>query len=434
MIKTFPIDFVRGALEFAFFKNRDNLEYFSDTDISIFSFYEHLASDGEVNRYVERYKDLIDQQNRAGLIGSGILSATSSTSMVNNKQVFISPFEWTCTIRCTLANRDKMLGTLYKAIEELRGRKTDIALFDNGKLQAVGTIGNANDNLVHDYDFIGSFSDDIITNAMLNTRLESIILDTSLGISVDYTKELFVFIEHKGKLELHKGNPTELEHTFDWEYVEDLLVEHNSFDKMKLSLSFTDLKATDPYTLNGLEYFEITFSGGATLTTKNVMLGNDLVKVRIAKNKIVVGDNSDYSFKVSSALVFYTLDPQEKASGNSAGTIENKLKSNFFKTNTHTDSIVITKNYTFVYDTNIELLNQWYNYASYGDNNLNSGALQQTSMTPNIIYTIREITNSWFDIKTKEFNAKIVEDIDISPTDSDVMTIGVSMQLQGDNN
>ena len=137
----FPIDYVRGALEFALFKNRDSTEYFSDDDIKFFTFYEHLASEDEVNRYVETYKQLVEQQNKTGLIGSGIISATSTTSIVNNKQVFACTFEWTCTIRCPIGDRDKMLGTLYKVFEELRGRKTDIACLDNGKLQAVGTIG-----------------------------------------------------------------------------------------------------------------------------------------------------------------------------------------------------------------------------------------------------------------------------------------------------
>jgi len=430
--KVFPIDYVRSAMEFALFKNRNSTEYFNDSDINIFTFYEHLASDEEVNRYVEKVQQLIEQQNREGLIGSGILSTTSTTSIINNKQVFISPFEWTCTIRCTLGNRDKMLDTLYKMFEELRGRKIDIACFDNGILQTVGTIGNGNDNLMHDYDYIGSFNVDTLTNEDIFNRLESIWENTDLGISVDKTHDLLFFLENNGKLELWKGISNGTTFT-NFEQVDKVIHSHDSFEKMKLSISFTDLKATDPYLLDGNEYFEISFGGGATLTTSNVMLGNDLVKVRIAKNKVVGA--TDYSFKENNALVFYTLDPQEKASGNSAGTIENKLKANYFKTNTHTDSVTITKQYTFVYNTNVALLNQWYDYASYGINDLgDGGSLKQTSMTPNIIYTIREITNSWFNIKIRTFDAKIVEDIDINDTDSDVMTIGVSMQVQGANN
>lgn len=427
-LQVFPIDFVRGALELAFLKNRDNADLFNDCDIQLFTFYEHLATDEEVNRYVERIKDLYEAQNKFGIIGSGILSTTSTNTIINNKQVFITPFEWSCAIRCTLENRDKMLDTLYKAFEELRGRKTDIACMNNGKLQAVGTIGNGNDDYIHDYDFIGSFSEDIITNTLINTRLFNLTHGNN-DFSLDTSKDLLVFIEHKGKLELWKGTYNE---GYTWEIVNDLLYEHDSFTKYKLSLSFTDIKATEPYMLEGVEFFEISFGGGATLTTNNVKLGNDLVKVRIAKNKVV--GETDFSFKVNDALVFYTLDPQEKTSGNSAGTIENKLKSNFFKTNTHTDSISITRQFNFVYDTNIELLNQWYKYANYGINNLSSGNLQQTSMTPNIIYTIREITNSWCNIEMVEYNAKIVEDIEISDTDSDVLTIGLSMQIQGDNN
>lgn len=432
----FPIDYVRGALEFALFKNRGNTEYFSDDDIKFFTFYEHLSSEDEINRYVETFKELVEQQNKSNLIGSGIITATSSTSLINNKQVFISPFEWTCTIRCTLENRDKMLGTLYKAFEELRGRKTDIACYDNGKLQAVGTIGNANDNIVHEYDFIGSSNDDILTDTIITGMLESVWENDNLGITIDKTKDALVFLEHKGKLELWKGVYTQdYEYIWKWEQVDNVVADHNSFEKMKISLSFTDMKATDPYTLDGTEYFEITFGGGATLTTKNIRLGNDLVKVRIAKDKIITGASSEYSFKVNGNYVFYTLDPQEKASGNSAGTLENKLKSNNFITNTHTDSLTISKQYTFIANTDIALLNQWYNYASYGIQNLGTGgALQQTSMTPNIIYKVIECRNSWATFDTKVFSTKIVDDIEINPTDSDVETIGLTMQIQGANN
>ena len=438
MIKTFPIDYVRGALEFALFKNRNNTEYFSDDDIKFFTFYEHLASEDEVNRYVETFKQLVEQQNKSSLIGSGIITATSSTSLINNKQVFISPFEWVCTIRCTLDNRDKMLGTLYKAFEELRGRKTDIACFDNGKLQAVGTIGNGVDDYIHDYDYIGSFSEDIITDALMYQRIRSITTNGNLRLNVEDEKNLYLFLEHKGKLELWLGvydEEDENPYNWSWEKVDDFVFNHSSFEKMKISLSFTDMKATDPYTLDGTEYFEITFGGGATLTTKNVKLGNDLVKVRIAKDKVVLGNNNNFQFRDSSYMVFYTLDPQEKASGNSAGTIENKLKSNNFITNTHTDSLVVSKQYTFVYNEEIALLNQWYEYASYGNQNLGTGgALQQTSMTPNVIYFVSEIENSWCDIKERHFQTKIVDDIEINDTDSDIITIGLTMQIQGDNN
>ena len=269
-------------------------------------------------------------------------------------------------------------------------------------------------------------------------RIRSITTNADLRLKVDDEKNLYLFIDHKGKLELWLGvydEDDENPYNWSWEKVDNFVFNHNSFEKMKISLSFTDMRATDPYTLTGTEYFEITFGGGATLTTKNVKLGNDLVKVRIAKDRVVTGNNSSFQFRDNANVVYYTLDPQEKASGNSAGTIENKLKSNNFLTNTHTDSLVVTKQHTFVYNDEIELLNQWYEYASYGNQNLdNSGNIQQASMTPNIIYKISEIENSWCDIKERHFETKIVDDIEINDTDSDIITIGLTMQIQGANN
>jgi hypothetical protein len=55
-------------------------------------------------------------------------------------------------------------------------------------------------------------------------------------------------------------------------------------------------------------------------------------------------------------------------------------------------------------------------------------------MTPNVIYKVSEIENSWCDIKERHFETKIVDDIEINDTDSDIITIGLTMQIQGVNN
>lgn len=424
MLKTFQIDYTRSALQFALLKNRENDRYFNDTDISIISFFEHLSEEDEVNRYVETFKDLATQQNKTHKIGAGILTCTDNPTIVNNKSCFISPFEWACTIRVDLNNRDKMLETLYKIMEEFRGKKVDIALLDNGKLQPVGTIGNSFDMKINDYDFIGNYnSDSEITSQWINSKIAEYV--SNYGFQNVATK---VFVDHNGILELYIKTSTNV-----WEKENTIVPQHTSFEKMKLDISFTDIKMQQPYTLNGEDYCTITFGGGATLTTNNIRLGNDLVKVFIKKNKVVGGTNSgDFTFTNQTN---YMLDPIEKGSGNSANSIENKLKSNFMVANSHTDSVAITHEYTFAYDSNISLLVQWFEYANFGLQHRGVGdALTNNSMTPNIIYTIEEYYSNWGTIKKYQFSAKIVEDIDIGNTDSDVMTIKVAMQLQGANN
>lgn len=417
-LKVFPIDYVRSAIMFALLKNRNNNEYFNDNDISIISFFEHLSEESEVERYVETYKQLVMQQNKENILGAGILTCTDNPTIVNNKSAFICPFEWSCTIRVKLENRDRMLGTLYKVMEEFRGKKVDIATLDNGKLQAVGTIANEEMAIV-DYDYIGDFEDSI-DNSELNYRIA--MFATYYGIS-NRANVVFASI-NKEILKLFKFVDGV------WEEVEDFIPKHENFEQMKLDISFTDIKMQQPYTLNGNDYCDIIFGGGATLTQKKIRLGNDLVKVFIQK-AFVVGSPTYYF----SSQRNFMLDPLEKCSGNSATSIENKLRSNSMLVNSHTDSIATTHEYTFIYDEDIWLLNWWFNYANYGDQMLNeNGTLNNNSMTPNITYKITELWSSWGEVLERTYYGKIVEDIEIGNTDSDIMTIKVSMQLQGENN
>lgn len=424
MLKTFQVDYVRSALEFALMKNRGSEEYFDDNDFNIFSFYEHLQEEGEVQRYVEKYQTLIERQNRQELIGFGIVAVTDTPTIVNNKKCFISPFEWSCSIRITKENRDRTIATIYKIMEEYRGKKVDVACFDNGKLLPVGTVGSGNDMNINDYDFVGNVEGEI-TDIKISALITNLV-DTC-GFVNNANK---VFIDNDGILKLFEYD-TEEE---TWNEIENVVPNHTSYEKMKLDISFTDVKIDEPYTIDRLEYCDITFGGGATLTSANVRVGNDLIKVSIKKHKIVASSDGTGDFVFANATN-YILDPLENGCGNSATSIENKLRSNYFMTNSHTDSVATTHEYTFIFDDENDLLNAWFEYASYGDNKLGTNnQLTQNSMTPNIIYVVKEIWNSWGKIKSYSYYAKIVEDIDIGNTDSDIMTIKVSMQLQGENN
>ena len=65
MVKVFPIDFVRQALEQKMLiEHLANPNYFGGKNqVSILSFYEQLKSQDEVDRFVETYRDLTEQQN-----------------------------------------------------------------------------------------------------------------------------------------------------------------------------------------------------------------------------------------------------------------------------------------------------------------------------------------------------------------------------------
>lgn len=427
MIKTFQIDYVRAVLENELSKFANDTKYFNDCDIHLFSFYEHLVENEEVERYVEYFKDLISQQNRKSVIGYGILATTDTPAITNVMDNFVSPFEWSCTIRCTMGNRDKMLGTLYKIIENRKGKKVDIAQLDNGKLVVVNSI---TDELT-DFCYVG---DSNSTTPNIDNMIEEI---EDKGIEVQNDLE-YVFLsqrllipdfQHGTSLMLYKkvNNVWTLE------------ISYGRFEKYKLSLSFDDIKCDEPYTLDAQEYCNITFSGSATLVSASVRLGNDLTRVKIAKYKVITSDSSanDYYFNVSGGvqtLNWVDLDPLDIPSGANANSFVSQLKSNYFKANSHTDSVSFGINYDFLIDMDNELIKQWFNYGRYGENNLtNVGTIQDDSITPNIIYKVKEYWCSWGNVEVHEFKAKIVEDIDIQNTESDTMTLGISLQIQGDN-
>ena len=143
-LKNFPIDFVRQVIiqTLAEEKLKDNKYFGGDSQVNLFSFYEQLQKDDEVNRYVEIYRDLTEQQNRTGLIMNGTIIAPENPTITNLNQCLIIPMSFTCNFRVKLADRDMALETINNLIKVLKGRKQDMVEFDNGKLFKLGTLGN----------------------------------------------------------------------------------------------------------------------------------------------------------------------------------------------------------------------------------------------------------------------------------------------------
>ena len=205
--------------------------------------------------------------------------------------------------------------------------------------------------------------------------------------------------------------------------------EHNSFTKWKLSMSFDSFRCSEPRTLNSKDYCELSFGGSATITSDGVLLGNELTKLGIKRLGVYTRNGLDTTL---SDLDYTWLEPLELPSGNSAETQMNQLISNDFINNTHTNSITLNNQYTFIVDKGITLLRELFRYARYGT---------QTYVSPNMIYGVKEIWSSWGEVEingdnTRDnyFKAKIVESIDIENTESDTLTITLPMQIQGDNN
>lgn len=538
MLKTFPIDFIRQAFEQKLLQEhiKNTHLYGGKNQVNIFSFYEQLKSQEQVDRYVETWRDLSDQQNRAGLLLNGVLISPENPTITNLYSSTIIPMTWTCSLRCRLEDRDNGIITINNLIKELKGRKVDIAQLncvdDYGKEYCepfmVGTIGQGDgEPTLKNGDYIGNASSSYDISTLIHNLIDNnvvveydnveylycnrtvtnqikVIYINQLefsDISYDYEsvyiegdRRIFITGTYSGKLyrEDIKTNTAKLiiQGTEDVEmnitmsiddfgyneqtnqttiklgvrlgrdideyvdnysgfYLEDVTTfiyiydfveddgtysdvifppQHQGFEKYKVSFSFDAIRCDEPRNLNEKEYCELSFGGSATLVNESVKLGNDLLKISVHKNKIVADSNID----LSSSDTYY-LEPLEMPSGSNANTQLNQLMSNKFVANTHTDSLSLTLQYSFIATYDILILKQWFDYARYGIQDTTSATINDR-ISPNIIYDTNEYWCSWGNFENKQILTKIVNDIGIENTESDTLTISVTFQIQGENN
>ena len=83
MLRTFPIDFIRQTFEQKLLQehNKDLTLYGGKNQVNIFSFYEQLKTQEEVDRFVKNFRDLSEQQNKTGLILNGVLVSPENPSI-----------------------------------------------------------------------------------------------------------------------------------------------------------------------------------------------------------------------------------------------------------------------------------------------------------------------------------------------------------------
>jgi hypothetical protein len=198
------------------------------------------------------------------------------------------------------------------------------------------------------------------------------------------------------------------------------------FEQYKISLAFESIRLDEPTNLNGKEYCVLSFGGSATLCNGSTKLGNDLVKVGIKRSLIKA--NSDITITED----YHWLEPLDMPSGNSADTQMNQLISNMFINKSHTDSITLSLEYTFVVDESDTLIEQWFDYSRYGVQANGTTISYTQGITPNMIYNVREVWSSWGKVKLVDFKTKLGESLDIENTESDILSIKVPMQIQGD--
>jgi hypothetical protein len=436
-MKAYPIDFVRQIIEQTMLEEhlKNPSKYFGGINqVSLFSFYEQLQQEDEVNRFVEIYRDLTEQQNRTGLIMNGTILAPENPTITNINSALIIPMSFTCAFRVKLADRDIALDTLNNLIDILKGRSHDIAELDTGKLFKVGRMGNNINGLplIKIGSYIGGgFANVLEIEQKLQDLDEDFIFESSpfedgsryyyAGI-VDGEKEQIklIQVDENDTISILEDDGSYGDYIFP--------PTHESYTKYKVSMSFESVRCDEPRTLNSEEYCVISIGGSATLVSESVALGNDLTKVGIAKYKIVAQPEIMINGNIN------WLEPLELPNTNNADTQINQLISNNFIQNTHTDALTINMQYSFVLDKSNDLLKQFFKYARYGTQADGENISYQNGITPNMIYSITELWSYWGNYEFIDFYAKVVESVEIQNTESDTLSISIPFQVQGANN
>ena len=107
-MKTMSIDYIRELIENTLAEEHEkNHNFFGGKNqVNLFSFYEQLQEDYEVDRFTEVYRDLVDQQNRTGLIMNGTIVAPENPQMLNTHNHTIIPLTYNVSFRVALKDRD----------------------------------------------------------------------------------------------------------------------------------------------------------------------------------------------------------------------------------------------------------------------------------------------------------------------------------------
>lgn len=428
MTKAFPIDFIRQIIEQTFEElHYENPLYVGGKNLlNLFSFYEQLNTQEEVDRYVEFYRDLTDQQNNTDLIANGVIVAPENPTITNINQITNIPLTFTANLQCKLKDRDLVIETINAMIEILKGRKMDVAEFTNGKLLKVGVLGNNSIGTpqVRTGDYMGLLEfptdiDDVITDLVDNYGFEDLDYHSTCkylyySVMVNDTEVM--------KVATYVDEDEEWEEIVSNESVDFGIVFPElglGFKKWQVSLSFDSIRCDEPRVLNADKICNISFGGSATITNNLVLLGNTLTKVGIRKVGIS-GTEFEYDNET------FWLEPLEMPASNTPNSQLRQLAKNGFMQNDHVDSITPTLQYTFIVDTNVELLANWFEFARYG-----IYGTSNDSVSPNTIYEITELYSMWGVVKAYQFKTKIVDTIDVENSESDTLTIKVPMKIQG---
>lgn len=390
----------------------------NDSTIFLASFYEQTQDQEQISRYVDTIKELIALQNRekseSTYKAMGIISQAGDAEILNIKTNYIVPTGYQVRLDIELSDRDYVLQKIKTLINDLRGRKFEVMLKNDGDIIVFDepTINTSTNKLNIGNNSVFWFPLNSDVNETDLTSNSSFLTDFGTIYTSGISSGSFAYVY--GKFALQAGDRYARIRVTNVPIaglrVTEVVVIGNEEDGTqpqlyKMSLSFNGVQSQEPYINNGLDRVFLFFGGNVTITDNKVMLGNDIVKTTIQ-----VGKNTG---------TIYDVEPNEIPASLALDTDGYNEWATGYRGKERIIGVANKLSYTFIYDTTIALYDDLYAYSRYGAN---------ASTYANQIFTIKEYRYSYGALRINTFYAKLGE-TNTSNTNGDVMTISVAFNV-----
>jgi len=458
---TYDIDLLRAVF----------VDKLNDSTIFLASFYEQLQDDQQISRYVETIKELLALQNREQDVSNykamGVISQSGNAEIINIKSSYISPLEYQARFDIQLNDRDYVLDKLKTLIDDLRGRKFELALRSTGQVVVFQEPSGYNDlhtlPIITSKMYIPYTGTDPATAANFFAHLKTRVALTQLKANIDqiiyftfggtfystiykytqFTTTSSNITAYNATTEQVTASINTISNTSTLNailggFVTNATRTHRGVIRVlaidtgiyhyysitlgtetrttpidlgdtptlyKLSLSFDGIQSQEPYINNGVDRVFLFFGGSATIVESKVALGNDIVK-----NTIQAGKDTG---------TIYDVEPTEIPASLSVSDDTFQTYAGGYRSIDRNMAIGNKMAYSFVYDSSIALFNDLYRYARFG---ANSATYTQLTLT------VKEYRYSFGVATIDTFYAKL-GDVATSNTNGDVMTLTINLKL-----
>jgi hypothetical protein len=448
----------------------------NDNTIFLASFYEQLQDDEQINRYVDSIKELLALQNRekseSNYKAMGIIAQSGNAEIINIKQNYISPLEYQARFDIELTDRDYVLGKLKTLINDLRGRKFDISLQNNGSVavfgeptQIITSLNPLNTEFPIAYaafnkmyiNYFGSNPEQFPTSYQQAVRNTALFYKNFTGNQFltyyNFNGNLYSTIYSFQSWSAQETNITSfvsspeqitlfaINQSFVSEVIQNFLnsgISHravlkinigNKFEPVFYSVVLGSQTITTPILIGANPVFyklSLSFDG---IQSQEPYINNGVDRIflffggsaTIVESKVSLGnDIISTTIQVGKNNgAIYEVEPTEIPASLSVSDDTFQTYANGYRTQDRNLAIGNKMAYSFIYDNTNALYNDLYTYARFGTN---AGTYAQQ------IFTIKEYRYFFGVLNTNTFFAKL-GDVSTSNTNGDVMTISVSFKI-----